>query len=56
MAKVKHILSDGQVREDLSGHIVRATEAKAVYDLIQTINKSSGRKSDNEKQKSKISQ
>lgn len=56
MAKVKHILSDGQVREDLSGHIVRVTEAKAVYDLIHTINKASGRKSDIEKQKKKDSE
>lgn len=56
MAIVRHILSDGQAVEDLSGHVVKVTEAKAVYDLIHTINKASGRKSDNEKQKKKVSE
>lgn len=53
MVTVKHVLADGRILDDISGHIVRQSDAEAVYDLIKRINKDRGRSSVNEEQKTK---
>lgn len=35
---VKHILKDGTELHDISGHVVKRQDAKAVYALIERIN------------------
>lgn len=41
---VKHILKDGKVLTDISGHVVKSKEAEAVYTLLNKIRK--GRKNE----------
>lgn len=53
MITVKHVLADGRILDDISGHIVRQSDAEAVYDLIKRINKDRGRNSANEEQETK---
>lgn len=36
--RVVHILKDGTVLKDITGHIVRVEDAPALYQLIDTIN------------------
>lgn len=35
---VKHIMKDGRVLSDIKDHVVKAEEAKEVYQLIDRIN------------------
>lgn len=35
---VTHILKDGTVLQDITGHIVKQSQAENLYTLIQTIN------------------
>lgn len=47
---VIHILKDGSVVEDITGHVVRIEDARPLYDLIDSINrKGSKKKIHNEK-------
>ncbi len=39
MATVIHVLKDGTVKKDITGHVVKVQDAEAVYSLIETINK-----------------
>lgn len=41
---VKHVLKDGTTVNDITGHIVKMKDAKAVYNLIESINQSKMRK------------
>ena len=43
---VKHILKDGTVLTDITGHIVRIEDAEAVYQLMDKLNEERGRKYD----------
>lgn len=36
---VKHILSNGSVLDDITGHVVKQEEAQLVYEIIGRINK-----------------
>lgn len=36
---VVHILKDGSIVEDITGHVVRMEDVKALYDLIDTKNR-----------------
>lgn len=36
---VVHILKDGAIVEDITGHVVRMEDVKALYDLIDTKNR-----------------
>ena len=36
---VRHILKDGTVLADITGHIVKMEDAKATYELMNKINK-----------------
>lgn len=49
---VINVLKDGTRLEDLQGHIVTEKDARAVYTLVDEINKREGRKR-NEKNKAK---
>ncbi len=43
---VRHIMKDGTVLKDITGHVVKMEDAKRVYALMEKINKSrKGRKS-----------
>lgn len=35
---VKHIMADGKVLADISGHVVKEKDARCVYDLMERIN------------------
>ncbi|MBO7672435.1 hypothetical protein J6S88_03405 [bacterium] len=37
---VKHVLKDGTVLDDITGHIVKKEDAKSLYALIDTLNQS----------------
>ena len=37
--QVVHILKDGSVVEDITGHVVQVEDAEAVYRLIDSINR-----------------
>jgi len=41
---IVHILKDGTRLTDISGHVVKLKDAKAVYDLMDKINGTSKRK------------
>lgn len=43
---IRHILKDGTVLENVSGHIVKMKDAKALYDLMDRINENANRKGD----------
>lgn len=36
--KVVHILKDGSVLNDITGHVVKVEDAAPLYDLIDSIN------------------
>lgn len=36
---VTHVLRDGTVLKEITGHIVKMEEAKAIYNLIESLNK-----------------
>ena len=40
--KIKHIMKDGVVLSDINGHVVRMSDAKTVYNLLDQINKKIG--------------
>lgn len=37
--RIRHIMRDGKIRENIDGHIVRMGEAKATYALLEKINR-----------------
>ena len=37
--QVVHILRDGSIVEDITGHVVQVEDAEAVYRLIDSINR-----------------
>ncbi len=37
--QVVHILKDGSIVEDITGHVVQVEDAEAVYRLIDSINR-----------------
>ena len=39
---VRHIMSDGKILSDITGHVVKAEEVKEVYQLIDRIRKEKG--------------
>lgn len=41
---VTHILKDGTVLQDISGHVVKMQDVKAVYSLMDRINENQWRK------------
>lgn len=41
---VIHILKDGSIVKDITGHVVRMEDAEPLYQLIDTINRNPGRK------------
>lgn len=41
---IKHILRDGTVLKDITGHVVKVEDAKAVYVLMDKINDKGGKK------------
>lgn len=42
--KVIHILKDGSIVKDITGHVVRMEDAGPLYDLIDTINREGSKK------------
>lgn len=47
--KVVHILKDGSIVEDITGHVVRVEDAGPLYQLIDSINRGSGKTVHNKK-------
>lgn len=45
---VVHILKDGSVIEDITGHVVRMEDAGPLYELIDRINRNGSKKVHNE--------
>ncbi len=43
---VKHILKDGTVLTDITGHIVRIEDAEVVYQIMDKLNEERGGKHD----------
>lgn len=43
---VKHILRDGTVLDDITGHVVKMEDARVVYELLDKINQERGEKND----------
>lgn len=43
---VIHILKDGTILEDITGHVVRIEDAGPLYDLIDKINREGSRKNE----------
>lgn len=41
---VIHVLKDGTVKKDISGHVVKMQDAPAIYSLIDTINANRGKR------------
>ena len=41
---VIHILKDGSVVKDITGHVVRMEDARPLYDLIDNINRNGKKK------------
>lgn len=41
---VKHVLKDGTVLDDITGHVVRKDDVKGIYALIDEINQKRARK------------
>ena len=41
---VVHILKDGSIVDDITGHIVRMEDAAPLYDLIDSINRQGSKK------------
>lgn len=51
---VTHVLKDGTVLPDITGHIVKRSEAKAIYDLMEQINQKSVQKKRKLKEKGAV--
>lgn len=47
MAEVVHILKDGTRLEDITGHVVRISDAEAVYGLMDYVNRRLKNETDN---------
>lgn len=43
---IKHIMKDGTVLTNISGHVVKMEDARSVYDLMDRINQKANRKGD----------
>lgn len=43
---VRHILKDGTVLDDITGHVVKMEDARMVYELLDKINQERGEKND----------
>lgn len=43
---VKHILKDGTVLEDISGHVVKRKDAPVVYELMEQIKRKEDKNGD----------
>lgn len=43
---VRHILKDGTVLDDITGHVVKMEDAKVVYQIMDKLNEERGRKHD----------
>lgn len=41
---VRHILKDGTVLDDITGHVVKMEDARVVYELLDKINQERGEK------------
>lgn len=54
MSKVIHILKDGSIVEDITGHIVRIEDAGPLYELIDSINRGSKKIIHKKKQEVKV--
>ena len=48
---VVHILKDGSVVKDITGHVVRMEDAGPLYDLIDSINREGSKKKTVHKEK-----
>ena len=46
---VVHILRDGSVVKDITGHVVRMEDARPLYNLIDRINRQGSKRKRNEK-------
>lgn len=44
MATVTHILKNGRIVTDISGHIVTKEDVRGVYDLMENINRKGGKR------------
>lgn len=51
---VVHILKDGSIVGDITGHVVRVEDAGPLYQLIDSINRGSKRIVHNERQEVKV--
>lgn len=43
---VIHVLKDGTVLDDITGHVVKMEDAKVVYEILDKINRERGEKHD----------
>lgn len=43
---VIHVLRDGTVLDDITGHVVKMEDARMVYELLDKINQERGEKND----------
>ena len=50
---ITHVLSDGTVLDDITGHVVKAGENETVYNLINKINEKQYRRRKGNEQKEK---
>lgn len=41
---VYHVMKDGTIKKDITGHVVKIQDAEQVYDLISTIESKSERR------------
>ena len=42
--KVLHIMKDGSVKQDITGHVVKMSDAPNIYNLMDTINSDNAKK------------
>lgn len=47
---VKHIMKDGTVLNDITGHVVKMEDAEVVYAILDKINERVRKEKDNDKQ------
>lgn len=48
---VVHILKDGTIVKDITGHVVRVEDASALYEYMRSVNKKGYHKKSNKKAK-----
>lgn len=48
---VVHILKDGSIVKDITGHVVRVEDASALYEYMRSVNKKGYHKKSNKKSK-----